>query len=747
MKETMLMKRAMDVVRGSAAGTRSRGGNGRRAPDAGLRLTVDKSGVAAVVFDEPGRVNVLSAAVLTGLDRLLDDVTARREIRALVFRSAQPGIFIAGADLREIRALGGAAEAVEKSRLGQEIITKIERLPFPTAAVIDGACLGGGLELALACRFRLVSDSPRTKLGLPETTLGIIPGFGGTYRLPRLVGLQRALDLILTGRPVSGEKAARIGLADACFPQAFLEERAAAFLQEQLGARATFRKKRRRRFSQQLLEGNPLGRAVLRGTAKKRVLSKTRGFYPAPLAALETVFRVRGRSPARALRIERETFGRLAATDVSRRLVSIYFLNEELKKAYPAPAAARRAIEKNPVRAAAVLGAGTMGGGIAWLFSSAGLPVRMKDVSWEAVAAGYHAVRTVYDEARARGKLDERREGLALHRVSGGVDYTGFATADVVVEAIVEDREIKRRALAELEEHVGPNAIIATNTSSFSVAELAGALRRPERFIGFHFFNPVHRLPLVEVVRGPATADRTVHAMIDLARRLGKTPVLVRDCPGFLVNRVLMAYLSEAVLLMEEGQPFPAVDRALYDFGLPLGPFALLDEIGLRVAVHVAENLGRAYGGHDDFGKVFPLLGGEHGITGRSGGRGFFLYRGSHRAGPNPAVTDLLRRQGITPRPTLPPWEMETRCVMRMVVEAARCLEEGVVDGPAHLDMALVLGIGWPPFRGGLLRSVDETGAGRVTERLAELASRHGPRFEAPALLKEMARKHRRFYP
>ncbi len=726
-----------------------RGGNGRRASSSALRFTVDKKGIAEIVFDAPGKVNTLSSAVMKELDRLLDTAAARRGIRALLFTSAKPGVFIAGADLREIEALTGAAEAEEKSRLGQEIVTKIERLPYATAAVIDGACLGGGLELALACRFRLVSDSPKTRLGLPETTLGILPGFGGTYRLPRLVGLARALDLILSGRPVSGEKAAKIKLADACYPQAFLTDRAAEFIERLTDMRAwaaTRKKRKRRRLADRLMEDNPLGRAVLKAAAGKRVLARTRGFYPAPLAALETVFKARGRPLGRALQLEREAFGKLAATEVSRRLVSIYFMNEKLKKAYEAPAAARRAIENRPVRSAAVLGAGKMGGGIAWLFSNSGLPVRMKDVTWDAVSAGYRAVRSIYDERRARGKLDERETGLALHRVSGGVDDAGLATADVVVEAIVEDRQAKRKALAELEERVGRETIIATNTSSFSVAELAGALKRPERFIGFHFFNPVHRLPLVEVVKGPATSRETVYAMIALARRLGKTPVLVKDCPGFLVNRVLMAYLSEAVILMEEGQPFPAVDRALYDFGLPMGPFTLLDEIGLRVASHVSVNLSRAYAGRQEFGRVFPHLGEDPGLTGRAGGRGFFLYDGKRQTGPNPAVAELLRKHGVDPKPAHPRAELETRCVLRMVGEAARCLEEGVVDEPAFLDMALVLGIGWPPFRGGLFRYVDETGVERVTGQLDELEFRHGPRFKAPDLLKEMRKKHRRFY-
>jgi 3-hydroxyacyl-CoA dehydrogenase/enoyl-CoA hydratase/3-hydroxybutyryl-CoA epimerase len=373
----------------------------------------------------------------------------------------------------------------------------------------------------------------------------------------------------------------------------------------------------------------------------------------------------------------------------------------------------------------------------------------MKDVSWDAVAAGYHAVHSIYDEARGRGRISDREMGLALHRVSGGTDYTGFQSADVVIEAIVEEREAKLKALAELEERTGKETIIATNTSSFSVAELAPALKRPERFLGFHFFNPVQRLPLVEVVEGPDTSPEALHAMIALARRLGKTPILVKDCPGFLVNRVLMAYLSEAILLMEEGVPFPAVDRALYDFGLPMGPFTLLDEIGLRVAYHVSKNLAAAYAGRQEFGKVFPLIGTTPELAGRAGGKGFFLYDGKRQTGPNPAVTALLATHGASPKPGAGPGaeEIVSRCLLRMLSEAALCLEEGVVEKPVFLDMALVLGVGWPPFRGGLLRWADETGIDRLVGRLGEMELRLGPRFKAPELLMEMKRKRRRFYP
>lgn len=744
-----------------------------------VRLAVDDRGWARITFDQPGsRVNLLSSAVLEELHghltRLAGESTGARgpdpavgsaasggpgpapAVRVLVIESAKAGCFLAGADINEIQNLASAAETEERVALGQTILGQIEALPFPSVAVIDGVCLGGGLELALCCTYRIVTDDPKTRLGLPEVTLGIIPGFGGTQRLPRLVGPSQALDLILSGRQIDAKRAERVHLADARYPREFLPERLEAFVGRILSPRGAAELLARRRVGRRaLLEGNPLGRALLFSRVRRELLARSGGHYPAPLIALETVKHTyrsrrldgRGRyagSLDRGLARERRSFASLSPGEVSRNLVGLFFTSEALKKegwegssSWPqergTAGRGRRGVrpgEGGPSAAASagVLGAGVMGGGIAWLFASQGLPVRMKDVSWEAIAKGYSSASHAFDELVRRKRIEPRVAGLQMHRLSGGIDWSGFASVDVVIEAIVERVAAKQQALAELEGRVRPEALLATNTSSLSVSEIARGLKLPERFAGMHFFNPVNRMPLVEVIPGEQTAPQTVAALVALAKRLGKTPILVRDRPGFLVNRVLLAYLSEATLLFERGVDFGLIDRTLEEFGMPMGPFALIDEIGHDIAFEVAKSLAAAFAGRFPLPHALEVLREERGLLGRKGGAGFYRYPG-HGRRPNPTV--LAAFPGGK---RMSPEEIRDRCLLAMVNEAARCLDEGIIDRVDYLDMAFILGIGFPPFRGGILRYADAYGVARVVERLEALRKSEGERF-APAEL------------
>jgi 3-hydroxyacyl-CoA dehydrogenase/enoyl-CoA hydratase/3-hydroxybutyryl-CoA epimerase len=486
-----------------------------------------------------------------------------------------------------------------------------------------------------------------------------------------------------------------------------------------------------------------------------------------------------------ALRRESETLGRLAVTPEARSLIRLFFTQEALKKDAGVPggaAAEREGRERRPVRSVLVLGAGMMGGAITWLASNAGLPARMKDIVWDAVAQGYHTAHRLYQELARRDGISAHQAQLRELLISGTTDYDRLGKPDAVIEAVVEQLSVKRQVLAELEQRIDADALVFTNTSSFSLAQLSSALKRPQRFAGLHFFNPVNRMRLVEVVAGRETEAVTVAAAVALARRLGKSPVVVRDCPGFLVNRLLMPHLAEAVLLLEEGADFPWVDRALRRYGMPMGPFRLLDEVGLDVGAEVAANLHRAYGERLPEPSFLERLAGQERLLGRKGGKGFYLYAGGDGPRPNPQIAGLLapgaagratyggagrrggsageasgtpgpsggtRRSGGSGRRQAAPAaleEIQLRCLLPMLNEAAYCLDEGIVKRADYLDLALVMGIGFPPFRGGLLRWADGEGLEKLAARMEELAGRFGPRFRPHPLLAEMAAAGRRFY-
>jgi 3-hydroxyacyl-CoA dehydrogenase/enoyl-CoA hydratase/3-hydroxybutyryl-CoA epimerase len=706
--------------------------------------------VAVVTFDVPGaKVNMLSAAVMADIARALDALEDRVP-SAAVFRSAKPDVFIAGADLSELRGIGTPADAREKAHAGQALFDRVAKLPCATIAVIDGACLGGGLEFALACRHRLVTDAPKTQLGLPEVTLGIIPGWGGTQRLPRLLGLLAGMDLILNGKPVDGRKAFKLGLADAVVAREFLDIELPAFIarcldpaeRAKMGGRV--RPRGMAAVMEKVLTGNPLGRMVVYGKARKLLAVKARGM-PAPVVALEVIAKTWGGRgsrvvPALGLLSEQEGFAGLAGTEASRCLVDSFLAGESLKKEWsPAKGAALPAVKQ-----VGVLGAGVMGGGIAWLCAHHDLPVRLKDLTWDALAKGWKAADGCNRALIGLRKLTANEAALRMQRISGTVDWRGYHGCDAVIEAVVEDLGIKRKVLADLETRVAPGALIASNTSSLSIAAMASAMARPGRFVGLHFFNPVNRMPLVEVVAGPATSPETVQRAVALARKLGKTPVVVQDCPGFLVNRILLPYLNEAAFLLQDGADPCVLDHVIEGFGMPMGPCALIDAIGIDTGAKVVHLLEAGYGERMAAAPLLGHLAAQPGMLGAKGGKGFLVYEHGKAVGPNPEIAHLLGdlRRHLKAEVSHPgAQEMVERCMLAMVNEAARCLAEGVVGRAAWLDLAMVLGTGFPPWRGGPLHYADALGARTVVERLRALEQRFGARFAPAPLLIAVAQR------
>lgn len=704
-------------------------------------LALEEDGLAILTFDLPGeKVNKFSREVIRELGEVLLRLSREPRIRALLVRSGKPGVFIAGADIREFLAIP-ASQAGDAVRAVQALFEQLAHLPYPTVAAIDGACLGGGTELALACDYRLMSDSKKSQIGLPEVKLGIFPAWGGCTRLPRVVGLQKALDLILTGRTLDARRAKKIGLVDAAIPAAIFEQTARAFARSQIGQRKPRDRRGERSLADVALEGNPLGRKLVFAKARQSVLKETGGHYPAPLEVLAVIEESYGKPVAEGLEIEARRIGNVFGGAVQRNLLRLFFLTEEVKKE---TGVADPAVRPRSVTRVGVLGAGLMGGGIAQLAADKGLPARMKDIEPKALAHGYAAAAAVWREKAKRRRLSSREIAAKMALLSGTLDYTGFSRCEVTIEAVVEKLGVKRSVLQEWEAAVPDSAIFASNTSTLPIGEIAAGARAPLRVAGMHFFNPVHRMPLVEVIRGRETSEETVATVFALAKALGKTPVVVKDSPGFLVNRILAPYLSEAVRLVGEGCRIEDVDAAMTRFGMPVGPVALLDDVGLDVAVKAGEVLQAAFPDRMKPAGQESLV--AEGRLGRKSGKGFYEYDDGKRGEPAKAAYAAL---GVKPAEK-PPWtfeEIEARLVLPMINEAAYCLEEGVVERPEKLDLAMIFGTGFPPFRGGLLRYAEDLGVAAAHAKLKTLADRLGPRFAPAPLLERLARSGGHFFP
>ena len=700
-----------------------------------------RDGIAVVTFDLPGEpVNKLNAAVKVEFEALLIRVRDEAEIRAVVLISGKSDSFIAGADIEEFTALTTQAEAERLSFEGQEMVSRVETLPKPVVAAIHGACLGGGLELALACPYRVATDHPKTQLGLPEVQLGLIPGAGGCQRLPRLIGARAALDMILTGRSERAAKALKLGLVDELVPKSIL-------LRTAMAAADRLAKVRSQRRAPQgglpgfFLDRTPAGRRLVYRQARAQVLKKTGGHYPAPLAALEAVRVGLEHGVAAGLAEEHRAFGHLAVGDVSRKLVQIFFATTALKKDDGVPPGSA---SPRQIRRLGVVGSGFMGSGIAGTaVLNVEVDTRLKDADLFRVGKGIRAATDILDERLKRRRLTRPQHERLRALLSGSDDYAGFGRADLVIEAVFEELELKRRILAEVEQRVRPDAIFASNTSTIPIREIAAEAAYPERVLGMHFFSPVEKMPLLEVIPTDATSPEAVVTAVRFGRRMGKTVIVVEDHPGFWVNRILSPYLGQAGLLVEEGVPIELVDRAMTEWGFPVGPVALLDEVGLDVAQKAAKVMQEAFGE-----RMRPGVGLERllqaGRLGRKNGHGFYRYRDGHKTGVDDGVYGLLN---VKPSDSADPETVRRRLVYAMLNEAAAACGEGVIRSARDGDIGAIYGIGFPAFRGGPLRMIDDFGAARVIETLYELQDRYGERFRPAPALAEMARQGGRYYP
>lgn len=701
----------------------------------------NENGLAILTLDLPGEpVNKINAAVKEEFDlaltRLRDDGT----VRAVLVISGKPDMFIAGADIEEFVALSSAAEAEKLSREGQEMLNRLDDFPKPVVAAIHGPCLGGGLELALACDYRVATDHPKTSLGLPEIKLGILPGAGGCQRLPRLIGASAALDIILAGKSVPAAKAYRLGLVDELVPPAILRE-VAVRAAERLASGERTRRRHKGGWLGMLLDWTPLGRRLVYRLSRRQVLKKTGGNYPAPLAALDAVRTGLEEGMRRGLVAEHRAFGQLAMTDVSRKLVQLFFATTALKKD---PGVPPGSAEPAHIERLGVIGAGFMGAAIAGTaISTARVQVGLRDTELPRVGKGMFVALGIL-----RGRLKRRRitrfeyQRLAA-LLSGAVDWHTVRQADLVIEAVFEELGLKQRVLSEVEQVLRPGAIFASNTSTIPIARIAEHAARPEQVLGMHFFSPVEKMPLLEVIPSDRTSAATIATAVDFGKKMGKTVIVVQDRPGFWVNRILSPYMNEAGLLLAEGTPIDLIDRTMTRWGFPVGPVALLDEVGLDVAAKAGKVMYEAFGERLQPNPVVQRLLDDQRL-GRKNGRGFYAYKQGHKAGVDAAV---YRVMGVEPQQRSSPATIEQRLVYSMLNEAATALGEGVVRSPRDGDIGSVFGIGFPPFRGGPLRLVDQLGAGNVVRTLRELAATYGSRFTPAPALVAMGERGQRYYP
>lgn len=713
--------------------------------------TENKNGVLVVTLDQPGdEVNKVDRSLGTALERVLEQVERDKTIYSMVITSGKPTIFIAGADIEQFLDFKVEMDAENASRFGQRLLNLLEKTRVPVVAAIHGACLGGGLELALACTYRVCSDHPKTVLALPEVQLGLIPGMGGTQRLPRLIGVRNALDMILTGKNIRAKKALLMGLVDEMVHPAILLEiamRRATELSER-----TLKPKRGGTggLAGLALDGNPLGRAVVYSKARDGVMEKTQGHYPAPLAAIDVVKYGLSKGMAKGLAEEARVFGQMALTPESKQLVFLFFATTSLKKdmGVEEPAPTPRPVEK-----IGVLGAGFMGAGITSVAVQQGTLVRLKDTDVGRVGKGLAAVRDVLKERLVKKQITRPQFDDMMSLAGGTVQYTGFGNVDIVIEAVFEDLSVKHNVLQVVEQLIPGDAVVASNTSTIPIGKIAQGLQQRDRVLGMHFFSPVHKMPLLEIIVTPETRKEATVTAVAYGRKLGKTVIVVNDGPGFYTTRILSAYMNEAGRMLDEGVAVDALDAALVEFGFPVGPLTLMDEVGLDVGGKVGAVMADAFGARMMPGEGVRRVV-ESGRTGRKGRSGFYLYdEEGKKGGVDPSVYALIRGtresqpHGSLPPAALPKEEIANRCVLAMVNEALRCFEEGILRSARDGDIGAVFGLGWPPFRGGPFRYVDSVGAEEILSRLDTLDGRFPERFKPAAILVEMARTRGRFYP
>lgn len=707
-----------------------------------FRLEIYDENVGVIFIDVPNeKVNTLKAEFAQQFLAILQKAQSTSGLKGLVITSGKKDNFIAGADISMIAHCETKEQARELSKEGHILFDKIDNYPLPIIAAIHGACLGGGLELALACHARVCSNDDKTKLGLPEVQLGLLPGSGGTQRLPRLIGVPYALDIMLTGRQLKAKQALKFGLVDDVVPESILLDVAIKMVKKGGVQRSAIP------WQQRLLSSKLLRNKVFQ-SAKQKALSKTKGHYPAPEKIIHVVKTGMDKGLQAGYTEEAKAFGDLVMTPESAALRNLFFAVTALKNETGAQSSPQQ------ISQVGVLGGGLMGGGIAYITAFQGkLPVRIKDISEKGVAQALRYSWDLLTQRVAKRRLLARERAAIMSRVSGTLSFQGLEKADIIVEAVFEDLALKRKMVTDVEKMSLKKPIFASNTSSLPIHQIAENAAHPEKVIGLHYFSPVDKMPLVEVIPHKGTDEETIATVVAFAKRQGKTAIVVGDDAGFYVNRILAPFLCEAAQCLVEGESIEHIDRALVEFGFPVGPFNLLDEVGIDIGTKIlpilVERFGERFKAPDLLDKVV-----KDDRKGKKNGKGFYEY--GHVSSPFLFWKKASKRQvdksiysliGVTPNNRQTKAEIAQRCVMMMLNEAARCLDENIIRNARDGDVGAVFGIGFPPFFGGPFRYMDSLGIAKTVATLQSLAKLHGDKFLPCELLLEMANNNRTFFP
>lgn len=694
-----------------------------------------KQNVAIITLDQPGeKVNTLNEEMMDQFSKFLDDLESDPSLKGAVLISGKESNFIAGADIEMFKARETAEEIEQLSLDGHSILNRIESSPKPIVVAIHGSCMGGGLELSLACHYRVASNHSKTVMALPEVKLGILPGTGGTQRLPRLIGIQKSLSYMLTGKNIFSRQAYKMGLVDELTHKDALEE--AAIKAVHKISNDKFDRKNKRTLLEKVIEGNPLGRKIVFSQALKKTLAETKGNYPAPEKILKAVEFGFKNGKKEGLLNEAKLFGELGATKESRALVNLFFGMTDAKKNPHQDLVV-------PVRKIGVLGAGLMGSGIADVSINKGnYSVLLKDRDLESAAKGEKLIWEDLNKKSKKKIITPFERDEVASRVTGVASYDGFDGVELVIEAVFEDLELKHKILKEVEAVTSDSTIFASNTSSLPISDIAKASSRPENIIGMHYFSPVPKMPLLEIITTDKTADWVIASAYEVGVKQGKTVIVVNDGPGFYTTRILAPFMNEALLLLEEGASIEFLDKAMKQFGYPVGPMALLDEVGFDVGAHVGETMKPVFNarGAKTSEKAQELV--DEGYLGRKNKKGLYDYSDKKKT----ANTDIYKYFG-GPSRTNP--DMETaqqRIALMMINEAAYCLEEGILKSATDGDLGAILGLGFPPFLGGPFRYIDQVGANHLVEKLNDFTDRFGPRFKPAPILTEYAKSGKTFH-
>jgi 3-hydroxyacyl-CoA dehydrogenase/enoyl-CoA hydratase/3-hydroxybutyryl-CoA epimerase len=687
-----------------------------------------ENGIARLTFDlENEKINKLSFEVLEQLSHILDDIHSDKSLKLLLINSAKKNIFIAGADIKEIESFQTDDEVYEALLKGHQVLDKLDTLNIPTVAYINGACMGGGLELALACNYRVASTSAKTVLSFPEIKLGFFPGLGGTIRAPKLIGLIPSLDLILTGKKLDALKAYKLGLVNEIFHEGQQKFKLESFIENIIS-----NKYKARKVKKSFLEKFAITRKIIYKKAHDNLESKVNKDFTSPYKALEVLektFKILVHSEA--IKIEAREFSYLSVMHNSKNLINLFFTFEKLNKNFTRT--------KNPIKNTAVFGNGVMGKGIIWLFSKYLNEVRIRVRKIDQVQGIFKDVSKIYEHLVKTRRMTQNQVEFKLNKISYTDKFDGLSSMDFIIEAIVEDKNAKKELFKNIEQNVNKNTIIASNTSSLSIEELSQSVKNKENFVGVHFFNPVNMMPLVEVIPCKKTSQETINKVFELLISCGKTPILVNDCAGFVVNRILLPYLNEAAFILEESSNVEQIDTTLKEFGMPMGPFILADTVGIDIGYKVSKILNEAYGSRMPMSHLLDQLY-DLKLLGKKSNEGFYVYS-KKEVKVNPKIKDL---QNID-RKLISEKEIINRCMFIMINEASRILEEKIVSDAYIVDFAMVTGTGFPPYKGGILTYANEIGIEFILSKLEDYEREFGIRFKPSKLIKQLVLEKKDF--